>query len=553
MSAVVATVLLILLTFLFLVGLYFFLRPSKLTDPTSLQATLNTVNSNGMLLYTFTWVDSNPIGTTYVVKILNSSNSTIASGTVITSTTVGKIWSPSTQLTSGSSMVFSVQAKGKHSRVSSNVVTLSFVPSGTPPSNGGGGGTPSSNGGGTPSNGNPPPSGGSKDELFVVGTSGGYLFRGGDSCSADSDCGSSNLRCSESGKCVYTDAAALALSNKVCSSLGASTATTSTLVDEFNNGASWCGYALVDNGDGTVSYQYPTYKPGPGCGLSEQQFPTIQGGASTLNSNILCYGARPASGTTVDVYSTKDGSVVTPWSNNLNGGSMWSMYDTITKPPAYGCSSPGEYCETDPTFKNEVFVISPSTPGINYIVGGSGLGYIPNSTIGQISCNSASDCPYGATCNSSSKCELPTDVTDAEKMYTSMADKVCSNVGAVPATASQVESAFNAGASWCTLGYTVNSDGTLSYGEPTWNTTPGCFAQVGGKPLIYPSSFNLPNNILCYGAKPASGTKVDLFSPGDGLGTTVYDWSDNMQLYSRFDDWNGTYQYGCSTPNSTCS
>lgn len=535
MGAVVATVLLILLTFLFLMGLYLFLRPSKLSDPSGLQASLNAVNSNGMLLYTFTWSDSNPSGTEYIVKILNSSNSTIVSGTVTTSTTVGKIWSPSTQLTAGSSMVFSVQAKGKHSRVDSNVVTLSFVPSGTPPSGGGGGGTPSKGG-----------------EMFVVGTSGGYLFRGGDSCSADSDCGSSDLRCSMSGKCVYTDKAALALSDKVCSSLGAATATTSTLVDEFNKGASWCGYALTDNGDGTVSYQYPTYKPGPGCGLSEQQFPTIQGGASTLNSNILCYGARPVSGTTVDVYSTKDGSVATPWSNNLNGGSMWSMYDTITKPPAYGCSSPGEYCETDPTFKKEVFVISPSTPGINYIVGGSGLGYIPNSTVGQLSCSTNSDCPYGFTCNSSSKCELPTDETSAEKVYTAMADAVCSKVGAIPATASQVDSAFNDGASWCTLGYTVNDDGTLSYGEPTWNTTPGCFAQVGGKPLIYPSSFNLPNNILCYGAKPTSGTKVDLFSAGDGLGTTIYDWSDNMQLYSRFDDWNGTYLYGCSTPNSTC-
>ena len=34
-----------------------------------------------------------------------------------------------------------------------------------------------------------------------------------------------------------------------------------------------------------------------------------------------------------------------------------------------------------------------------------------------------------------------------------------------------------------------------------------------------------------------------------GLGAT----NEEMQLYSRFDDWNGTYQYGCSTPNSTCS
>lgn len=547
MSATVAIILLLLVTCLFLVGLYFFLRPTKLATPTGLQAGLASVVSNGGLKYTFSWTDSNAVGTTYLVKLLNSSNSVITSSSVVTSSTVGKIWSPSTQLVSGSSMVFSVQATGKHSRVSSDVSTLNFVPSsvadpnnGYPPSNGGpsNGGSPN---GGSPNNGSPVVP---QSELFLVSTTGGYIFKGGNSCSHDSDCTSysPDLKCSESGKCVYTDDAALSLSNTVCGSLGATTATSDELVTEFNKGASWCSYALVANGDGTVSYEYPSYRPGTGCGLNNRQFPTIPGGASTLNSNILCYGIRPNTGTKVDVFGRQDGMVVTPWSNNLNGGSLWSAYDKIVKPPKYGCSQPGEYCELDPTVKSEAFVITPSTPGVNYILGGTGSSYTSNSSLGQLSCTTDSDCPYDTICNSSSKCATPSVASDNDT-FVGIANAICSNVGAVPATDSQVLNDFYTGASWCTNGIALTSGGEVNIGFPSWNTTQGCGVYPNNSPSIVGESPQVPTNIICYGVKPAQGTTVDLFSKGDGLGVVTFDWSDNMQMYSKFDEWNGKNLY----------
>lgn len=537
-GTIIAIILLVVVVGVFLVGLYFFMRKSPLSDPTDLTATPSSAADG---TYDFAWTDDNPSGTKYQLKILTAAGTSVTTASITTSATVGRSWSPSTVFVNGVSMSFTVQAISSNKKLSSAIGTLNFTPGDQPK---GGSGSP--------------PADPVNPELYLVtATGGGNIFTAtGSTCTADTDCAADgSMTCTVGGNCVYTDTAAITLANKVCSSLGATVGTEDAMVNEFNMGASWCSTAIYTGASGTAVYGYPSYKPGSGCGLDNLDFPHVVTGGSTLNANILCYGTKPATGTTVDVYGDGDGVVNTSWSNNLNGGNMYSKYDTIDSPPAYGCQKPGEACELDPAYKKEVFLVSPSQSGMPYIFGGANNEF-STSALSQLYCRESADCPDGSSCNTlSSKCYLP---PDSDSVYRKVAVRTCAAYGAVPATSSQVQTDFKLGASWCNYGFTLDGNGTgISYGFPSWNGTVGCGASTGDvdsfKPAIVPGEAAANNNILCYGAKPASGTMVDLFKVGDKGATVVHRWSDNMDLYSKYDNWDGTYRYGCSTTADICT
>jgi hypothetical protein len=95
------------------------------------------------------------------------------------------------------------------------------------------------------------------------------------------------------------------------------------------------------------------------------------------------------------------------------------------------------------------------------------------------------------------------------------AQNVCSSVGAVVATAAQMQTAFNNGADWCHCTWT--SDGNISYPINTTlfpsnyivgaeNRSAWCGGQTAG---IRQCGVNNGTNKVftsCYGIKPANGT-----------------------------------------------
>lgn len=76
------------------------------------------------------------------------------------------------------------------------------------------------------------------------------------------------------------------------------------------------------------------------------------------------------------------------------------------------------------------------------------------------------------------------------------AASACQTLGAVIATPNQLQTAYNAGAEWCTAGFL--SDGTRAF--PMQHSTTGCYNTIG----VVTWQGNA--GATCYGVKPAQGT-----------------------------------------------
>lgn len=510
-STVIAIVCLIVAVGLIVYAVWYLDNRAKSGDPYNLTA-VPTGTDGVKWLYTFTWQDTNPTGTEYDVGLYTASGSKVITGSVTTSQTVDRSWAPTEGVVDGS-YTFKVMAKAPRMK-SSNVSTQSFSVGGSPVG-----------------------PGGTKAELFAISKADGKYFSQ-----------------------LSEPATALAAGEKSCALLGARMATQKDLESAFTKGASNCSYGVAvarpggGEGIGGVYYGFPSYNAGGGCYVDEGSRPQLVRLHNPSKAVIFCHGAKPDAGTKVSVFDTDDGVVSSNFSDNLNGGSMWSMYDPITKPPKYGCSNPDQACTKPGTPDDEVFMVSPNptdqdTPA--YIFNGSNDVSVVNSML----CTETSDCPSGMGCyrlgGSEGHCVMG-DQSSGESTMDNMADKVCKSLGATQATSDQVTQDFKQGASWCSYGFAKDSSGTTVYGYPSWNTAKGCGLSSSETPRIVPGAYTTGNNILCYGVKPDKGTTVDLNKPGDKLGVVSGQWSDNMSLYSKFDDWGGVFKY-CSSLNQPCT
>jgi hypothetical protein len=177
-----------------------------------------------------------------------------------------------------------------------------------------------------------------------------------------------------------------------------------------------------------------------------------------------------------------------------------------------------------------------------YIISPNGGGYL--FTKGK-TCSSASDCVSGQTCDNG-HCYYTDDA------IVSIGTQSCSQLGASIATEQQVYQAFTRGADWCAYGVAVQPPhNTPVYIFPTYNVSGDCGLKSGDTPRIYKGGSGKNTNITCYGIKPSSGTKVNVLGTDDGR--ILYKFSDNLQMWSQYDEWNGTSKYGCTQPGEICT
>lgn len=120
---------------------------------------------------------------------------------------------------------------------------------------------------------------------------------------------------------------------------------------------------------------------------------------------------------------------------------------------------------------------------------------------------------YYTVCSDISKPEV---FSYGEYIYNRQeAEEQCKKLGAVLATSSQVEEAYNNGAEWCSTGHVADGDSSI---YPMQTFRDGC----GGPGVMkYLNNTTDKTSATCYGIKPAKGTeRVNPF---------------NLQKWSKYD------------------
>lgn len=288
-------------------GLWYYFDKMPSATPTNLKAILQSSDNNGTYTYKFTWQDDTKGEVVYQAYVYQGS------AVVARTQTSNTYWTPTQGFPSGAYTLKVTAVAGK--RPPSPEAVLNFSAGSS--------------------------AGGDLPEAYVISpVGGGYLFTKGKACTATTDCASGQT-CT-GGYCYYTDNAVISYGAQACNLLGGSLATEDQVYQAFSRGGDWCSYGVtLVPPQNTAKYIYPSYNPGGGCGLSSDDTPTVVTGGTSQNTNVTCYGVKPAYGTKVNVLGTKDGQVTYDFSANLG---LWSEYSPWDGKSKYGCTEPGETC-----------------------------------------------------------------------------------------------------------------------------------------------------------------------------------------------------------------